>query len=92
MRRHAMFVLFCLSFTLVLLGNDQCIETESDLCACDDVDAWLAADDGCSEWPDAEECSGWHSVAEDSGEDPDSLFEDGTELCGYGCCIMIYCD
>ncbi len=47
--------------------------------------------DGCEGWPDATQCSGWHSVVEGSAQDPDALYPDGTEMSAYDCTIKIHC-
>ena len=72
-------------------GNADTEGAES--CACEDDGATLTPVSGCENWPDATECSGWASVAESNGEDPEGNYEDGTELTysDGSCTIRINC-
>ena len=105
-RAHALFFVFVLAFIAVLgLGqsDSSCSddeETPSDTstvtstggsCVCGDEGVTLTPVSGCENWDDADQCSGWASVAGENGYEVDDPFEDGTELTGYGCTIRINC-
>mgnify|MGYP001765773709 CR=1 FL=1 len=63
-------------------------------CRCADAGVVLVPDAGCSTWPDATECTGWHSVIDPDGDGTPALtdlFDDGSQHCAYGCCITIQC-
>lgn len=63
-------------------------------CACGDEGATLTVVSGCDGWDDATLCTGWTSVAEANGEDPEGTFPDGTEFTypyGDNCTIRINC-
>jgi len=70
-----------------LCQSGQC---KGSKCKCQDPDTTL--DGSKCDWPDGDECSGWHSVAMENGRDYQAEFDDGTELCAYGCCISILCN
>lgn len=70
--------------------NCSCQE-KSNECACQDDGATLTPGTGGCNWPDATECTGWHSVAMENGVDYEGTFPDGTEFCAYGCCIKLNC-
>ncbi|HWQ45347.1 MAG TPA: SdrD B-like domain-containing protein [Longilinea sp.] len=42
-------------------------------------------------WDDAGLCSGWTSLCHENGVDPEGLFSDGTQLCAFGCCVVLHC-
>lgn len=66
----------------------------SSSCVCGGPGVWLEADAGCSSWPDATECTGWHSVIDPDGDGSPAvtdLFGDLAQFCTYGCCITIHC-
>ncbi len=46
---------------------------------------------GCEGWPDATECSGWHSVTSENGQDPTGWYTSGTEFTAFDCTIRIVC-
>jgi hypothetical protein len=75
----------------VCKGNCQCGEPGGGECACGDPGASLTPGTGGCDWPDATECSGWHSLAEANGEDFEGTFPDGTELCAWDCCVVLNC-
>ncbi|MBU0673037.1 MAG: Ig-like domain-containing protein [Proteobacteria bacterium] len=54
-------------------------------CYCGDPGVTLTAS-GCTGWPDATQCSGWHSVGGSTGCE-----NDGQSYTGYGCTITIHC-
>jgi hypothetical protein len=58
-------------------------------CRCTDPGVVLEPNP-CS-WPDAAACSGWISLCHENGFEPDSLFDDGTQLCAFGCCVILHC-
>jgi len=75
----------------VCKNNCQCGEPGGGECACQDDGATLTPGTGGCDWPDATECSAWHSVAGENGVDYEGVFSDGTELCAWGCCIVLNC-
>lgn len=58
-------------------------------CRCTDFGVVLEPNP-CS-WPDATACSGWESLCHENGFDPNALFNDGTQLCAFGCCVILHC-
>ncbi len=58
-------------------------------CRCTDPGVVLEPNP-CS-WPDATACSGWISLCHENGFEPDGLFNDGTQLCAFGCCVILHC-
>ncbi len=108
-RDRALFLGFVLIFVTALAvgqsdGNceegeqtpsDTSTETESaGECVCGDEGVTLTVVSGCATWPDATECTGWHSVVSENGEDPDAPWADGTEFTypyGDNCTIRINC-
>ena len=60
---------------------DNCGET----CKCGDPN--VTVDPGDCTWPDAKQCSAWHSVGGKDGQ----AYASGTKLCAMGCCITLVC-
>jgi hypothetical protein len=71
--------------------NCQCGEPGGGDCKCQDAGATLTPGAGGCDWPDATECTGWHSVAQENGADYEGTHPDGTEFCAWGCCIVLNC-
>jgi len=68
----------------------ECV-VHGDVTACTCADAGVTIDPGTCTWPDAAQCSGWHSVAVQNGNTETTEFPSGTELCAFGCCLTIRC-
>ena len=72
-------------------GNGACVDCRCDECKCEDPGATL--DPGDCTWPDANECTAWHSACAASEGDgcEQEAYPDGTEFCAWDCCIKIVC-
>lgn len=73
----------------VNLQSPACVPLGSSTCVCGDPGVRVIPN-GCS-WPDATQCTGWHSVTMAQGRDNEERFQDGTTLCMEDCCLTIQC-
>lgn len=78
-------------------GNADGTTGGSGTCSCATAGASLVVVEGCKDWPDATQCSGWHSV--NCGDTPpescaykeSDTFASGTEKGFAGCKIKLVC-
>lgn len=73
----------------VNLAVPACVPLGTTTCACGAPGVRVLAN-GCT-WPDATQCTGWHSVVVAQGRESDEAFRDGTTLCMEDCCLTIQC-
>ncbi|MBP7125957.1 hypothetical protein KBD49_06300 [Myxococcota bacterium] len=73
----------------VNLALPSCVPLGTATCACGESGVRVLSN-GCT-WPDATECSGWHSVVMAQQREGEERFQDGTTLCMEDCCLTIQC-